>query len=632
MPKPRIIELLAPAKDLSCGMAAIDSGADAVYIGAEHFGARAAAGNAVEDIAALCEYAHTFRARVYVTVNTIIYNDELQELKTLLQRLAEARVDAVLVQDMAVVALAKQLADEGISMPQLHASTQTDNRDAEQVAWLAQQGFSRVVLARELSVDDIQQIHEQVPDVVLEAFVHGALCVSYSGACYASQHCFQRSANRGECAQFCRLRFSLVDADGKMLVHDRYLLSLKDMCRIASLEEIIKAGVTSLKIEGRLKEADYVKNVVAAYSQRLNDIIQNNPGTYQRASLGKCEYAFVPDLHKSFNRGFTDYFLHGRKTNIAAMDSPKAIGEPVGKVKAMGDRWITVAGTARFANGDGLCYFDDKRQLVGFRVNKVENNKLFPLQMPQGLKRGTALYRNYDKAFVQTLAKPQSAIRKMAVEWRMEYDNNALTLAMTLVETGESVYSSLQIALSEADKPQRDLMMSQLKKLGNTPFVAIKTEIDDVQQLFIPTSVIAELRRKACESMMQLLSSPLTSHLSPLTPHNSSLVTHNSSLVTHNSSLIKNVANNVAKEYYQQQGTCHMTDAVEVNDNSNGSSQPLRIMECKHCLRFALHHCVRRGQPAPEWREPLSLVLPDKRRFKLNFDCGKCQMNVYAEH
>ena len=328
----RALELLAPAKNLEYGIAAIDHGADAVYIGASHFGARAAVGNSVEDIRKLCDYAHPFGVKVYVTVNTIIYDEELDQVRLLLQELNDAGVDAILVQDMAILTLLQDISLTSIS---LHASTQTDNRTPEKVRWLRDIGFSRVVLARELSIEEIREIHRQVPDVELEVFVHGALCVSYSGLCYASQYCFCRSANRGECAQFCRMKFSLQDAKGREVVHDRYLLSLKDMNRIDHLEALVEAGATSLKIEGRLKDLSYVKNVTAAYSQRLNELIRRNPDRYCRSSLGFCSYAFTPDLNRTFNRGYTSYFLQGRQSDIASMDTPKAMGAFVGTVKEM---------------------------------------------------------------------------------------------------------------------------------------------------------------------------------------------------------------------------------------------------------------------------------------------------------
>ena len=329
----RRLELLAPAKNLQCGKAAIDHGADAVYMGAMRYGARAAAGNSVEDIGELCRYAHQFGAKVYVTVNTIIYDDEMADTLSLIDELQKVDVDALLVQDMGLVA---QIRDREIKDKiVLHASTQTDNRTIEKVRWLQGLGFRRVVLARELSMEEIREIHAAVPDVELEVFVHGALCVSYSGVCYASQYCLGRSANRGECAQMCRMKYDLLDADGHEIEHDRHLLSLKDLCQIDHLEELADAGATSFKIEGRLKDVDYVKNVVSAYSKRLDALCRHRPGEYARASKGRVTYYFEPNLNKTFNRGYTTYFLNGRKPDIASFDTPKALGEFVGTVKEL---------------------------------------------------------------------------------------------------------------------------------------------------------------------------------------------------------------------------------------------------------------------------------------------------------
>ena len=371
----RALELLAPAKNLACGMAAIDHGADAVYIGAPHYGARAAAGNSIEDIQSLCNYAHQFGAKVYVTLNTIIYDEELEQLRQLVLLLKDIGVDAILVQDMSLLELCPP------TLP-LHASTQTDNRTAEKVRWLQDIGFSRAVLARELSVEEIAAIHQSVPEMELEVFVHGALCVSYSGICYASQYCFQRSANRGECAQFCRMRFSLFDANGKEIEHERHLLSLKDMNQSDNLLELIEAGASSFKIEGRLKDVAYVKNVTAAYSEKLNEIIRRYPDKYCRASLGQCKYSFKPDLKRTFNRGYTSYFAHGRQSDIASFDTPKAIGEFVGTAKEIRHDSFNVAGVSSFTNGDGLCFFNDKKELVGFRINRAEGNRLYPKLPP----------------------------------------------------------------------------------------------------------------------------------------------------------------------------------------------------------------------------------------------------------
>ena len=365
------LELLSPAKNLECGIAAIDHGADAVYIGATRFGARAAADNSVEDIKTLCDYAHQYDAKVYVTINTLLYDSELEEAAQLCREVTGAGADAILIQDLRLLDMVQgsrfkvqgennsQLSalNSKLRAPLFHASTQTDNRTIEKVQQLAQMGFRRVVLARELSIKEIAAIHKAVPDVELEVFVHGALCVSYSGRCYASEYCFGRSANRGECAQFCRLPFTLKDADGKVIEQDKHLLSLKDFAQLNNLERLVEAGAVSFKIEGRLKDVDYVKNITAAYSQKLNSIIKAHPDLYQRASMGKCSYTFQPDIHKSFNRGFTTYFADGRQAEQASMLTPKSIGEYVGKVKEIRGNSFNVSSVTSFANGDGMCFF-----------------------------------------------------------------------------------------------------------------------------------------------------------------------------------------------------------------------------------------------------------------------------------
>ena len=602
----RALELLAPAKNLECGMAAIDHGADAVYIGAPKFGARAAAGNSVEDIGRLGQYAHPFGAKVYVTVNTILFDDELDATRQLLSELAAVHVDAILVQDMALLELRNDC-------PQLHfhASTQTDNRTAEKVAWLYSLGFARVVLARELSIDEIAAIHRQVPGVELEVFVHGALCVSYSGLCYASQHCFARSANRGACAQFCRMKFDLLDAGGQVIEHDSHLLSLKDLCQIDNLEQLAAAGATSFKIEGRLKDADYVKNVTAAYSQRLNQIIARHPDQYCRASQGRVDYTFAPDLQKTFNRGYTTYFAYGRQADMASFRTPKATGQPVGRVKELRGRSFTVAGTASFANGDGLCFLNQERQLEGFRVNRVEGNRLFPLSMPSGLRPGTLLYRNNDQAFQQQLAKP-SAVRKIPLRMQLSAtpDGFALRAGLTTV----SVVMEHQVAQT----PQHENIVRQLSKLGGTPYECAGVDIDPAFPYFIPSSTLSELRRKLVAESLELVPAP-----------NSSLTTPRSSLPTLNyvSSLTLNISNRLSRQFYRQQGLTEPEPAFELRD----ASDRVPLMQCRYCLRHALGYCTKSGERLP-FREPLFLRLSDGRRFRLEFDCRQCQMNVYAAH
>ena len=588
----RTLELLAPAKNLACGIAAIDHGADAVYIGAQRFGARAAAGNSTDDIRQLCAYAHQYGAKVYVTVNTIIYDDELAATRQLIGELKDAGVDAILVQDMALVA--------DCPLP-LHASTQTDNRTSAKVRWLAAQGFSRVVLARELSIEEIAAIHRDVPDVELEVFVHGALCVSYSGLCYASQHCFGRSANRGECAQFCRMKFNLVDADGRTIEHDRYLLSLKDMNQSDNLEQLVEAGATSFKIEGRLKDAAYVKNVTAAYSERLNQIVDRHPDLYRRASRGRCTYTFKPDLNKTFNRGYTTYFANGRQPDIASFDTPKAIGEYVGTVKELRGRSFNVAGTAAFANGDGLCFVNDERELEGFRVNRVEGNRLFPLKMPQRLKAGVRLYRNNDQEMERLLSKP-SAERKIRVTMALRPTPTGFELRM------DGAVATIDAEHQTAEKPQRENIMRQLTKLGGTPYVCSDVELPDDFNYFIPSSLLAELRRRVIGEVLH------TPHAALHTPH----------AALHEEPHC-NVANGEARAFYERQGI-EAADALELRE-----PQHALLMQCRHCLRYSLGYCVKRGGRRPQWKEPLCLELGDGRRFRLEFDCQHCQMNVYVQ-
>ena len=596
----RALELLAPAKNLEYGIAAIDHGADAVYIGASRFGARAAVGNSVADIRKLCDYAHPFGVKVYVTVNTIVYDDELEATRQLLAELSEAGADAILIQDMAVLEMMKDLPMAA------HASTQTDNRSVEKVQWLRDLGFSRVVLARELSLDEIKEIHLQVPDVELEVFVHGALCVSYSGICYASQYCFNRSANRGECAQFCRMKFSLEDAKGREVVNDRYLLSLKDMNRIDHLEELVEAGVTSLKIEGRLKDLSYVKNVTAAYSQRLNELIRRHPDLYCRSSLGECRYTFTPDLNRTFNRGYTTYFLHGRKPDIASSDTPKAMGAFVGTVKEIRHDSFNVAGVASFSNGDGLCFFDDNRELVGFRANKVVGNRIFPYRMPNGLKSGVRLYRNNDQEFDRLMSKT-SAERKITIRLSLRAVEKGFELSAT-----SGILVSVNCEHQVAQRPQRENIIRQLTKLGDTIFTCSEVDISDDFNFFIPNSVLSEMRRELVAKMMGARNRRESSV--------DRIMQSSSKIPTYAYSYLYNISNRLSKRFYDKKEL----SAFELK----GGTGP--IMQCRHCIRYTLGACVKHGGERPSWQEPLSLVLGDGRRFRLEFDCQHCQMNVYA--
>lgn len=622
----RTLELLAPAKNLEIGKAAIDHGADAVYIGAPRFGARAAVGNSVNDIRELCRYAYLFGAKVHVTVNTIVYDDELEDTLIMISDLADAGVDALLLQDMGVAerCLQMQVSGELPRLPVLHASTQCDTRSAEKVRWLQSVGFSRAVLARELSVEEIAAIHRAVPHVELEVFVHGALCVSYSGVCYASQHCFKRSANRGECAQFCRLRFDLLDSNGREVEHQRHLLSLKDMCRIDHLEALADAGACSFKIEGRLKDIDYVKNVVSAYSRRLDELVARRPEEYCRASRGRVEYHFEPNLKKTFNRGFTSYFLHGRQPDIASFDTPKAMGEYVGKVKEMRGNSFNVAGTAVFSNGDGLCFINANRELEGFRVNKAEGNRLYPLKMPHSLRQGMSLYRNNDVAFEKLMAG-NTAERKIPLKLFFSTTEDGFSLS------SEGVEAKIAFAHQPAHRVQTDNILRLLGKLGGTQYVCDEVVIEPgADSYFIPSSLLADLRRKLVEklnSRQSLTPAPVTEM--PVTSVSPVVEDASASIVWQPEykrfPYLYNISNQAAVKFYEGQGMANVAPAFEQKETGH----PL-VMQCRHCIRYSLGFCVKRGGERPRWREPLFLALPDGRRFQLEFDCHECQMNVYA--
>lgn len=630
----RTLELLAPAKNLECGIAAISHGADAVYIGADHFGARASAGNSVADIHALCDFAHLFGAKVYVTVNTIIYDNELDATQELITQLAEVGVDALLVQDMSTLAMRREALRKVGRVPLLHSSTQMDNRTAEKVAWLRELGFTRAVLARELSVEEIKAIHDAVPEVELEVFVHGALCVSYSGQCYASQRLFGRSANRGECAQVCRMSYDLVDADGRVVVKDRYLLSMKDMCMVDHLEELADAGAVSFKIEGRLKDADYVKNVVSAYSQRLNNIIKRRGGDYRRASWGRVEYGFCPDLAKTFNRGYTEYFLKGRQQGLATMVTPKALGEFVGTVKDLRGDSFRVSGTAVFANGDGLCFVKDHADgnaqqgelLEGFRVNRVEGNRLFPFHMPRGLRKGMALYRNNDVAFGKALAG-ETARRVIPVSMEFDTTPDGFRLAMR-VETGERKMLEWTVETAfghqQANRPQEENIRKQLSKLGGTIFELERLTIgEEAKELFIPSSVLAQLRRDAVEAYAKALEKQTGDADLTRDQESSDAPARFWSEEYRKYPYLFNVANDKARAFYEAHGMSDLEPALE-------TAEPRRCvaMQCRYCIRHELGFCVRRGGRKPEWREPLTLRLGDGRGFRLDFRCAECQMNL----
>ena len=675
----------------------------------------------MEDIGKLCDYAHRYGATVHVTINTIIYNDEIDDTLALVRSLVDVGVDAFLLQDMGLMSKVREIVPDTVA---LHASTQCDTRTWEKAQWLSQQGFDRVVLARELSAEEISDIHKKLPDLELEAFIHGALCVSYSGVCYVSQYSFGRSANRGACAQFCRLAFDLKDSDGKTIEHQRHLLSLKDMSQIDNLETLMRSGACAFKIEGRLKDINYVKNVVSAYSKRIDEIIRKHPGEFRRASLGRVRYSFTPDLKKTFNRGYTNYFLKGRQADIFSTDTPKALGEFVGRVKEIRRDSFTVSSTANFANGDGLCFLSrdaesQSTRLEGFRVNRAVGNRLYPFKMPRGLKPGMGLYRNQDQAFDKELSG-KTAERKIQIKmWfgtSPETSPNPSEGGEHLTESRGVIWARAEVIGSKpssyeqtpdqhpvsnqtsdqypvsnqtsdwhpisdptshetisnehpvrfsppleglgevplplplAQKPQRDNIIRQLTKLGNTVYECADVEIvDGADKYFIPSSILADLRRIVIENLDKQVM-----HMQRMTIHRKSKEKQsdpklNFSMVNpaqyQQLPYLYNISNDAARKFYEQQGLTKVYSAFELQYPAgvpNGSKPTDKsfsiqgdkeavsnlLMQCRHCIRYSLGYCVKWGGQKPTWREPLFLELPDKRRFRLEFDCKNCQMNV----
>ena len=604
----RKIELLAPAKNVETGMEAIRHGADAVYIGAEKYGARAAAGNSLEDLALLVDYAHLYRVRVYVTVNTILKDEELPDVEQLIWKLYRLGVDALIVQDLALLKM-------NLPPIPLHASTQMDNRSAEKVRYLYEMGYRQAVLARELTLDEISKIHAAVPQMPLEVFIHGALCVSYSGQCYASQACFGRSANRGECAQFCRLPFDLVDAKGRVISRNKYPLSLKDMNQSDNLEQLLDAGVTSLKIEGRLKDNSYVKNVTAYYRKKL-DAIFSRRTEYERSSSGHSILSFSPQLDKSFNRGFTDYFLHGRNGDICSLNTPKSLGEEMGYVKESRGGFIVVAGTKHFNNGDGVCFIDEMGELHGFRINKVEQNRLFP-QERVNIRPHTVLYRNYDHEFERLLSRP-SAQRKLKVDIVFREIPDGFLLGLT-DENGNRVALPIRMEKQLAHSEQRENLKKQLVKLGNTPFEADDIEIQFSQNYFIPSSHLAEARRIAVNKLVQVRKITYRQEVARV----SSL--HTGYYQGQNLTYLANAMNRFSVEVYKEQGASEVEPAFDKEGVKGGA-----LMNCRHCIRFMMGWCPVHQRNKSPFTEPYSLVSRDGRRFRLDFDCKQCQMKVYA--
>lgn len=609
----RNIELLAPARNAEIGKEAIRHGADAVYIGGPNFGARAAVGNSVEDIRGLCDYAHIFGARVYVTLNTILYDEEIPLVEHLIRELYEAGVDALITQDLAILTL-------DIPPIALHASTQMDNVCPEKAKLLERAGYSQIVLARELSLSQIRDIHN-VTNLPLEAFVHGALCVSYSGRCYASEYCFGRSANRGRCAQFCRLSFDLIDANGQTIVEEKHLLSLRDMNRSAYLGEMMDAGVSSFKIEGRLKDTAYVKNITAYYRQTIDEILSRRK-EYCRSSKGHTEFNFSPHPEKSFNRGFTDYFLHGRKSAMWNFSTPKSMGEFLGEVREVRRKSFVLHTSQQVNNGDGLVFIGSNGQLEGLRANRVEGTEIFPFKMP-ALRSGMRIYRNEDRIWENMMEK-STATRCLPLTLTLTEMDDGYTLSASLADEPHAEKSQIAsiyftTELQTATKPQRDNIIRNLSKMGGTPFVVCEVHIVTKGERFIPSSMITEMRRMLVDK------TTLTLQQNHLKHRDSRRTAQEFSLAGEAFTYNANIANQQAKDYLLQHDARSVAPAFELQPPKE---KEVAIMTCRHCLRYALGQCPRETGHRPTWKEPVSLRLSDGRLFPLRFDCTQCEMQV----
>ncbi|MBQ5997313.1 MAG: U32 family peptidase [Bacteroidales bacterium] len=616
------IELLSPAKDLATGIAAVNHGADAVYIGGPRFGARAAAGNSIEDLERLAAYAHRFRARIHVTVNTILKDRELEETGRLVWRLYEAGIDAFIVQDMGLLSL-------DLPPVPLHASTQADNRTAEKVRFLQDVGFDRAVLARELSLQQIADIHAKC-DIDLEAFVHGALCVCYSGQCYLSHALTGRSANRGACAQPCRLAWDLEDGNGNILLKDKHLLSLKDMDRSQYLREMIAAGITSFKIEGRLKDIAYVKNVTARYRTLLDSILGRDG--LEPASAGRTVFTFTPDPARTFHRGGTDYFLKGRNKDMTQWETPKSVGAEIGKLVQCGRGFLDITTDETLRNGDGLC-----QGRIGFRINRAEQTgpgrwRVYPAAGTDtgALRTGQPLRRNADTAFLRLL-EGDSARR--TIRLHLQFTETAEGFAIQITdEEGVRIARRFTCEKIPAVKPEQatETVRDRLMRWGGTIYEAVSCDIDWSEPRFIPSARLSAWRKEAAEALeeariaaWQPLRRQRTVQLPVTYPTDGDAAGYR-----------LNILNHAAADFYRVHGIPAIEAALEAESvNPDFADRPRTtapvLMTCKYCIRHAMGWCTRTGKPMP-YAEPLFLRARD-RRFKLRFDCRRCEMQILPD-
>ncbi|ADI28803.1 peptidase U32 family protein [Methylotenera versatilis] len=609
----RHLELLAPARNADFGIEAINHGADAVYIGGPAFGARAKAPNTVAEIARLVKHAHRYHAEVFVALNTIFHDNELAGARELVQQLYDAEVDALIVQDMGLLEM-------DLPPIQLHASTQTDIRTIEKAVFLDQVGFSQIVLARELDLRTIKQIADAT-SCNLEFFIHGALCVAFSGQCFISHAHTGRSANRGECSQECRLPFTLEDQKGRIIGKDKHYLSMKDNDQSANLRALIDAGVSSFKIEGRYKDLPYVKNATAHYRQMLDEILNESP-ELAKSSAGVSTYTFTPQPEKTFNRSATDYFVNGRKGDIGAFDTPKFSGEILGKVSKVGKDFFEVETDTQLHNGDGVCFFDVHKELVGLRVNTVDGKKLYPNEMPVDIRNNMTVYRNRDHAFMRLLEK-DSATRKIALQMIFAETSNGFTLSVT-DDAGLSATvqcAAEKLAADNADKAEASLR-DNLNKLGNTDFSAAEVYIQTTQAWFIPASVVNNLRRDAIDQLQKVRQAAYVRP--PLKPAAVPAAIFPEDTLSY----LANVYNQKARTFYEKHGVKLIAHAYEANKELG----EVPLMITKHCLRFSHGLCPKEakgviGVQGTVTAEPMTLINGNDR-FTLKFDCKPCEMHV----
>lgn len=589
----RPLELLAPAANKDVAIQAILHGADAIYIGASSHGARSKAANSVEDIADVVKCAHQYRAKVYVTVNTIVFEHELKQVERLVWQLYHIGVDAIIVQDMALLRL-------NLPPIALHASTQCDTRTPEKARFLEDVGFSQIVLARELTIDEIRRVCDAVT-VPVECFIHGALCVSYSGRCAASGVTLGRSANRGECAQMCRMPYTLVNGRGEKILRDKYLLSLRDFNASASLKEMVDAGAGSFKIEGRLKDAAYVKNITAHYRGLLDEIIAENPEKYRRSSYGESEVTFAPDPCKSFNRGFTDYFLESRRPGrMASIDTPKSMGEEIVDVRMLN-------------NGDGISFFNAEGVYEGVGVNRVEGNRIIgarPFQLP----KGATIHRTLNRKWQQQL-EGSTAERRILLD--VTIDETGIT---GRDERGVEARISLECDISEARKPMDPRPV--FAKLGNTIYRLRNFTNSLSAETFIPASQLTAARRRLIEALDKAALD--TYHFDSRRKENPDALYPAESLDERD-----NVANSIARNFYEEHGVKNIRPAWETVPAADRKN--VEVMTTRYCLRRELGCCLRDPKVSPQVRkkfEPPLTLITGPHSFRLEFDCQHCQMRL----